>query len=100
MSRDSARAAPRSSASLPYHHQAVKHGVREYVKGQAHTNGIESFWSMLKRGYDGTYHQMSPKHLGRYVGEFAGRHNDPPRRHDRPDGQDGAQHGGQAAPIL
>ena len=33
---------------------------------------------MLKRGYHGTYHQMSAKHLGRYVGEFAGRHNDRP----------------------
>ena len=42
----------------------------------AHTNGIESFWSMLKRGYHGTCHHMSSKHLGRYVGEFAGRHND------------------------
>ena len=34
-----------------------------------------SFWSMLKRGYHGTYHKMSPKHLDRYVTEFAGRHN-------------------------
>ena len=53
----------------------MKHSVGEYVNGQAHTNGIESFWSMLKRGYMGTYHQMSAKHLDRYVGEFAGRHN-------------------------
>ena len=41
----------------------------------AHTNGIESFWSMLKRAHAGTYHKMSPKHLNRYVQEFAGRHN-------------------------
>ena len=41
----------------------------------AHTNGIESFWSMLKRGYQGTFHHFSEKHLDRYVGEFAGRHN-------------------------
>ncbi len=55
--------------------ESVKHSVSEYVNGQAHTNGVESFWSMLKRGYHGTYHKMSPKHLQRYVNEFAGRHN-------------------------
>jgi transposase-like protein len=58
-----------------FEHQAVKHSVGEYVKGQAHTQGIESFWSMLKRGYYGTYHKMSKKHLHRYVNEFTGRHN-------------------------
>ena len=56
-------------------HQTVKHSVGQYVDGMAHTNGIESFWSMLKRGYHGTYHKMSAKHLGRYVNEFSGRHN-------------------------
>ncbi|MDE0376585.1 MAG: IS1595 family transposase [bacterium] len=55
--------------------QAIHHSVGEYVRGKAHTNGVESFWSMLKRGYHGTYHRMSPKHLQRYVNEFAGRHN-------------------------
>ena len=54
-------------------HEAVKHTIGEYVRGKAHTNGIESFWSMLKRGYYGTYHKMSPVHLDRYVTEFAGR---------------------------
>ena len=56
-------------------HEAVKHSVGEYVRGQAHTNGIEGFWSMLKRGYYGTYYKMSPAHLDRYVTEFSGRHN-------------------------
>ena len=56
-------------------HQTVKHSVGEYVDGMAHTNGIESFWSLLKRGYKGTYHKMSAKHLQRYVNEFSGRHN-------------------------
>ena len=57
------------------HHEAVKHSIGEYVRDKAHTNGIESFWSLLKRGYVGTYHKMSPKHLGRYVTEFTGRQN-------------------------
>lgn len=56
------------------HHEAVNHSVGEYVRDMAHTNGIESFWAMLKRGYQGTYHWMSRKHLHRYVAEFAGRH--------------------------
>ena len=58
-----------------YDLQQVNHSVKEYANGQAHTNGIESFWAMLKRGYHGAYHQMSAKHLSRYVNEFAGRHN-------------------------
>ena len=56
-------------------HQAVNHSVGKYVDGMAHTQGIESHWAMLKRGYHGTYHRMSAKHLQRYVNEFAGRHN-------------------------
>ena len=56
-------------------HESVKHSVGQYVEGQAHTNGIESFWAMLKRGYYGVYHKMSKKHLHRYVNEFSGRHN-------------------------
>ena len=58
-----------------YTHAAVRHSVGEYVRGQAHTNGIESFWSMLKRAHTGTFHKLSPKHLHRYVTEFAGRKN-------------------------
>ena len=56
-------------------HQAVKHSVKEYVRGQVSTQGIDSFWSMVKRGYVGTFHHYSPKHLHRYINEFSGRHN-------------------------
>lgn len=69
----------RAYLGLPRPHQTVKHNVGEYVRGQAHTNGMESFWSMLKRGFTGTYHKISPKHLHRYVDEFSGRHNDRPQ---------------------
>ena len=61
--------------SLPYRHESVKHSVSEYVRGQAHTNGVESFWALLKRGYHGTFHHLSEKRLNRYLAEFAGRHN-------------------------
>lgn len=58
-----------------YWHATVSHGSGEYVRGSIHTNGIESFWSLLKRAHKGTFHYMSPKHLQRYCNEFAGRHN-------------------------
>ena len=60
---------------LPFTHESVKHSVSEYVRGMAHTNGAESFWSMLKRAHMGTFHKLSPKHLNRYVQEFAGKQN-------------------------
>ena len=44
-----------SYKGMPFHHESVNHSVGEYVRGQAHTNGIESFWAMLKRGYQGTF---------------------------------------------
>ena len=62
-------------SGLPFPHDTVSHSAGEYVDGMVHTNGIESFWALLSRGYMGTYHQMSKKHLHRYVNEFAGRHN-------------------------
>lgn len=58
-----------------YRHIRINHSVGEYVRDMAHTNGIESFWSLLKRGYIGIYHYMSAKHLHRYVKEFSFRHN-------------------------
>ena len=61
--------------TLPFDHDTVKHSLQEYVKGDVHTNGIESLWSLLKRAHTGTFHKLSPKHLDRYVQEFAGRHN-------------------------
>ena len=66
---------------MPFKHESVRHGTGEYVKEMAHTNGIESFWSMLKRAHKGTFHKISPKHLDRYVQEFAGRHNIRQPRH-------------------
>ena len=56
-------------------HETVKHSLQEYVRGPVHTNGVESFWSLLKRAYTGTFHRLSERHLHRYIGEFVGRHN-------------------------
>ena len=56
-------------------HESVKHSVGEYVRGQAHVNDMESFWSMVRRGYDGTFHHISEEHLRRYINEFAGCRN-------------------------
>lgn len=60
-------------------HEAVSHSAGEYVRYlrgvKVHTNGVESFWSMLKRAHKGTFHKLSAKHLQRYVNEFCGRHN-------------------------
>ena len=56
-------------------HKSVSHTTGQYVNRMAHVNGVESFWAGLKRGYYGTHHHMTAKHLDRYVAEFAGRHN-------------------------
>lgn len=58
-----------------YTHETVTHSLRVYVVGHAHTNTIENFWSVLKRGINGIYHQVSEKHLERYLNEFASRYN-------------------------
>nr|VFJ78736.1 MAG: Transposase [Candidatus Kentron sp. FW] len=61
---------------LGYNHQFVNHSAKQFVNEMAHTNGIESVWAVLKRGYNGVYHHMSKKHLSRYVDEFSFRLND------------------------
>lgn len=58
-----------------YQHETVTHGEKEYVRGDIHTNGIESFWSMLQRGIYGIYHHVSKWHLDKYVDEFEFRQN-------------------------
>jgi transposase-like protein len=58
-----------------YPHEVVNHKEGEYVRDGFHINRIEGFWSLLKRGIYGIYHQVSPKHLGRYCNEFGYRYN-------------------------
>ena len=62
-------------SGMGYIHHRVDHGIGEYVRGDAHTNGIENYWSHLKRTYIGTYHYWSPEHLDRYVTEHSFRYN-------------------------
>lgn len=57
-----------------FEHQVVDHAV-EYVRGKVHTNGLENFWSLLKRGLNGTYVSVEPFHLFRYLDEQAFRYN-------------------------
>lgn len=59
--------------SMP--HQSVNHGVGEYVRGNVHTNNIESFWALLKRGIVGTFHHVKKDYLPLYLNEFSFRHN-------------------------
>ena len=60
---------------IPRAHESVRHSSGEYVRGEAHTNGIESFGAGVKRSIMGTYHKVSNKHLPRYMMEMEGHHN-------------------------
>jgi len=67
-----------SYTALPkegFQHDSVKHVTGEYVRGDVHTNGIESVWAVMKRGMHGVYHHADKKHMGRYVNEFTFRLN-------------------------
>ena len=62
--------------AFPHHpHKTVNHAKKEYVRGNVHTNNIEAFWSLLKRGVIGTYHKVSKDYLPLYLAEFSYRHN-------------------------
>ena len=85
-------------------HESVSHSHGEYVRGDVHTNGVESLWAVLKRKYMGTHHWMSPKHLQRYVNELCGRrdrlHSQHPRHgHHRPDDLRGGRDGREAVAL-
>jgi transposase-like protein len=57
-------------------HHSVNHSIKEYVRGDIHTNTIEGYFSILKRGVTGTYRHVSPQHLKRYLAEFDFRYNE------------------------
>lgn len=56
-------------------HETANHSAKEYVRGDVHSNTVEGFFSILKRGVIGTYHSISKEHLHRYVGEFEYKYN-------------------------
>lgn len=58
-----------------YTHHRIEHGQKVYVNGNIHTNSIEGFWSLMKRGISGVYHAVSPKYLQSYVNEYSFRYN-------------------------
>jgi hypothetical protein len=57
-------------------HETVNHSIKEYVRGDAHTNTIEGYFSIFKRGIYGVYHHVSQEHLKRYLAEFDFRYNE------------------------
>ena len=58
------------------HHESVNHSIGEYVRGDAHTNTVEGYFSIMKRGIYGTFHHVSQQHLKRYLAEFDFRYNE------------------------
>jgi len=62
-------------ARIGYKHCRVNHGAKIYVDGNAHTNSIEGYWSLVKRGISGVYHAVSPKYLQSYFNEYSFRYN-------------------------
>lgn len=64
-----------SGLSKLFKHKSVNHGAGRYVIGEAHTNTIENFWSLLKRGIIGQYHHITAKYLNEYVAEFCFRYS-------------------------
>lgn len=64
-----------------YYHEIVNHGKKQYVNGDVHTNGVESVWAVVKRGYNGIYHHWSRKHMHRYIDEFVFRFNEGSEMH-------------------
>lgn len=59
-----------------FSHDVINHSIDEYVRGECHTNTIESYFALVKRGITGTYHHVSPQRLKRYLGEFDYRYNE------------------------
>ena len=84
---------------MAFTHATVKHSLSEYVKGDIHTNGIESLWSMLKRAHKGTFHKLSPKHLEPLRARVRRTPQRPRAGHHRADGSRRGRHGRQAAHL-
>jgi hypothetical protein len=84
-------------------HEMVNHRIDEYVRGDTHTNTIEGYFSILKRGVIGTYRHVSKQHLARYLGEFDFRYNNRValgRGRFRPHRRGAGWHQGQTVDVL
>jgi transposase len=58
-----------------YQHRRINHSAKVYVMGDIHTNSVEGFWSLIKRGIGGVYHSVSEKYLQTYLDEYSFRYN-------------------------